>query len=904
MNSSEPSSGADNLASIVTETITSLQEGFLGDLDATDLARLAQMHTHCETLLEVEEDQLSQAGVERKDLVKALHDALQALILGEHPNSDAVIEVIPEAIAELSESGAPRADDLIAQLDPNEAPAGSASKHFQPQFEALNEALSNPPALDDLPALAAVHTLVEQVQQVVGGESELTPIAKLLNQAFSGLILDEIDDPSRVLEGATNAVGRCLEFIADPGTDLSSIQVQLESFLEFDETEASDFDDVGADEAEAEAPVEILAESAQPVEAVEAEPVAPPVEANTSTAAIEVESYQSEPLKVDLDDRENLEGFVEEANEHLATIEDKLLDVEKDPTNADTLNELFRPFHTIKGIAGFLNLRDINCLTHEAETILDMGRKGTLRITNAHVDLILATIDILKVQIGMLAQYMRDPEGDSCPQPPCSDMIVKLRRVAAGEAAESITGTEQSSSAVAEANTPQGSSKDEPPTEAAPSVNAHVGELTIRVDTAKLDALVDTVGELVIAQTMVNLHETVDTSEELRRTVTQVTKIVRDVQEASMAMRMVPVGNTFQKMKRVVRDVSRKAGKNVGLELKGEETELDKNVIQQVSDPLVHMVRNSVDHGIEPPEERRAVGKPEEGTVTLDAYHEGDNVIIEIRDDGRGLDPQKLIKKGVERGLIAPEAQISDQEAFALIMEPGFSTAQKLTDISGRGVGMDVVRRNVEELRGKLEIDSKLGEGSTFRIRLPLTLAIIDGMLVRVGKERMVVPTIMIEQSLRPDPEQIATVQNRGEMLQVRGEFCPLIQVGQHFGYSGRVEPADALVVVSAIGSQKIGLVVDELIGQQQIVIKSLGDRFKTVQGVSGAAILGDGQVGLIVEPAGLLKLYNFENLHEEFPMGIASQSKPIEVEETVEQASNLTPEDSLAEAAVALENE
>jgi two-component system chemotaxis sensor kinase CheA len=367
---------------------------------------------------------------------------------------------------------------------------------------------------------------------------------------------------------------------------------------------------------------------------------------------------------------------------------------------------------------------------------------------------------------------------------------------------------------------------------------------SIRVDTGKLDALVDTVGELVIAQSMVGTSDTVRADPKLLRNVTQVTKIVRDIQETAMAMRMVPIGLTFQKMRRLVRDVAHKAGRKVELVISGEETELDKNVIQQISDPLVHMVRNAVDHGIEPPEVRRQAGKPEEGRIQLNAHHQGDSIVIEVRDDGRGLDRRKLLAKGIERGLVSADDQLTDEQVYALTMQPGFSMAEKVTDISGRGVGMDVVRRNVEQLRGKIEIESQLGQGSAFRVRLPLTLAIIDGMLVRLGRERVVIPTILIQESLRPERKQIMTVQRRGEMLYVRGELYPLIQLGALFGYSGTIDPCAHLVVIVQCELQRIALVVEELIGQQQVVIKTLGERFK------------HGRVGLILEPAGLLTLH------------------------------------------------
>jgi len=377
------------------------------------------------------------------------------------------------------------------------------------------------------------------------------------------------------------------------------------------------------------------------------------------------------------------------------------------------------------------------------------------------------------------------------------------------------------------------------------------------VDTAKLDMLVDAVGELVIAQAMVGLHPKIHEDDKLLRSVSQVNKIVRDVQETAMAMRMVPIGQTFQKMRRVVRDVARKAGKLVDLVLSGEDTELDKNVIQQISDPLVHLVRNAIDHGIETPDVRRQLGKPETGQVHLHAAHEGDSIVIEIRDDGRGLDRDRILAKGLEKGLIRPDEALTDQQLFALILQPGFSTAEKVTDISGRGVGMDVVRRNVEQLRGKIEIQSAKGAGTTITIRLPLTLAIIDGMLVRVGRERMIIPTILIERSLRPTAQQIVSVQGRGQMLQVRGELCPLVQLAALLDYGPPVDPCENLVVIVQTEGRKVALVVSELIGQQQVVIKSLSGQLKGLQGISGAAILGDGRVGLILEPGGVLALHN-----------------------------------------------
>lgn len=568
------------------------------------------------------------------------------------------------------------------------------------------------------------------------------------------------------------------------------------------------------------------------------------------------EAYVSEPLVLDLDEREHLVGFVDEAREHMDAIEAAVLEVERDPADPGRINELFRPIHTIKGIAGFLNLRDINRTAHEVETILDLARRSELTITPVTIDLFFSAIDALKQQIGAIADYLSAPTGQPVPQPEISGLIARLRQAASGQPVSGAAAQRGENKPASPAGAAGAAA---PPVESGSGGEAsrQSADTSIRIDTGKLDQLIDWVGELVIAQTMVNLNRIIHTDESLSRNVTHVAKIVREIQECAMAMRMVPIGPTFQKMKRLVRDVARKAGKDVELVISGEETELDKTVIQQISDPLVHMVRNSVDHGIEPSDERRRVGKPEQGSVWLDAYHQGDSIVIEIRDDGRGLNRAKILSKAVERGLVNPSDQLTDQQVFSLIMEPGFSTAEKITDISGRGVGMDVVRRNVEQLRGKIEIQSEEGKGTTFLIRLPLTLAIIDGMLVRVGSERLIIPTIMIDRSLRPTPEQIHHVQQHGQMLMVRGELYPMIELGPLFGYTEPNDSREKLVVICQCEGQKIGLVVDELIGQQQVVIKTLGERFKHIRGVSGAAILGDGRVGLILEPTGLLRLHN-----------------------------------------------
>jgi two-component system chemotaxis sensor kinase CheA len=312
---------------------------------------------------------------------------------------------------------------------------------------------------------------------------------------------------------------------------------------------------------------------------------------------------------------------------------------------------------------------------------------------------------------------------------------------------------------------------------------------------------------------------------------------------------------TFQKMARLVRDLARKANKEILFETEGEDTELDRNMVEAIADPLVHMVRNAADHGVESPDERVNAGKPRQGKILLRAAHEGGFVTITLTDDGRGLNNQKILAKAVERGLIEPGTQLTDAEIHRLLFMPGFSTADKITDVSGRGVGMDVVRTNVESLRGSVEISSKQGEGSVFSVRLPLTLAIIDGMVIRSGTERFILPIIAITETFRPKAEDITTVQGQTELVMLRGDLIPVCRLGKTFSIEGAgLEITESILVVIESKRHRIALMVDELLGQQQVVIKSLGSMFGRVVGVSGGAILGDGRISLILDVEGLMR--------------------------------------------------
>ncbi|WP_317931045.1 chemotaxis protein CheA [Halioxenophilus sp. WMMB6] len=381
---------------------------------------------------------------------------------------------------------------------------------------------------------------------------------------------------------------------------------------------------------------------------------------------------------------------------------------------------------------------------------------------------------------------------------------------------------------------------------------------SIRVGIDKVDNLINLVGELVITQSMLSeLGNNFDMEklERLANGLEQLKQNTRELQESVMRIRMLPISFTFNRFPRMIRDLSIKTGKQVDLILSGEQTELDKTVMEQIGDPLVHLVRNAVDHGLELPDERLAAGKPETGSIRLNAEHKGGNIVIEITDDGRGLDPEKILNKAREKGIVAADQELSDAEIYELIFEPGFSTAAEVSDLSGRGVGMDVVRRNIKSLGGRIEIESHLGQGSTFRVHLPLTLAILDGQLVRVGREVFVIPLVAIVESLQIKTDLVNRVSGNMVLYRLRDDNVPIIPVYREFNIQAdNTELENALLVVVEGDGCKIGLLVDDLLAQQQVVIKSLESNYKRVDGISGATILGDGSVALILDIPGLIK--------------------------------------------------
>jgi two-component system chemotaxis sensor kinase CheA len=593
--------------------------------------------------------------------------------------------------------------------------------------------------------------------------------------------------------------------------------------------------------------------------------VSPPV-AQPAPVASQRSTAQPAPPPATMDVNEeplvlNMEGnadlireFLDESHEHLQQIELAVLALEENPDDKDNLNSIFRAFHTLKGGSGFLNLTPINKLAHELESLLDLARQGRLAAYGDLIDLILAGADVLKQFVAQIEERMASQNTTDPILLPTRDLVSRVRAAVDGKPSATTTRPAPSSTGGAGAAAPAASGE----TVAAVS-DVHRSVVGfVKVDTIKLDNLIDLVGELVIAQSLVNQDDHVRSiqSQQLARNLAHLNRILNDLQRNAMSLRMVPIRSTFQKMHRLVRDLANKADKQVELRMSGDETELDRNIIEEINDPLVHMIRNSVDHGIERPESRVARGKPSKGTVQLRAFHQGGSVVIEIEDDGNGLDKDRILAKARAQGLVTEGQELTEKEIFDLIFAPGFSTAEKVTDISGRGVGMDVVRRNIDKLRGKIEIRSIPGKGSVFSIFLPLTLAIIDGLIVSVGGERFILPTLSVRESFRPHPGMISTLHERGEMVNVRGKLSPLLRLHEHFDIKPETtDPTQSIVIVVESNAEQRCLMVDRLLGKQEVVIKGLGDTFKQSRTLAGAAILGDGRVGLILDVNALVRL-------------------------------------------------
>jgi two-component system, chemotaxis family, sensor kinase CheA len=531
-------------------------------------------------------------------------------------------------------------------------------------------------------------------------------------------------------------------------------------------------------------------------------------------------------------------SFLQEADQILDESERHFLNLEKQ-MDESSIEEIFRLAHNIKGSASAVGFVELSQFMHEMESFLTKIKKREVKIKTVTVNLLLSCNDRIRKWVAILS---RDFEAKLDKE----DLIQQMQALGTDKYEEFNADHLLSMMDIADVALPVLT------TEVIPQM---IDE-TVRVALPRLEKLMNYVGELVILQTVLNQHKSELRSSLLQKTVSQLNKITKDIQDISMSLRMLPLRQTFQKMHRIVRDTSQELGKEVQFTTTGDDTEIDKTVIEKLGDPLVHLIRNAVDHGIESPEEREKLGKPRHGKIFLKALQSSGKIIIQIGDDGRGLNPEFLRQKAIEKGLLSPDVQLSTKEAQNLIFMPGFSTKAVATDISGRGVGMDVVKTNIETiLRGDITVESEPGQGTHMHISLPLTLAIIEGMVVKMGADKYIVPLFQIHESLRLNNEVVHKTSGLGYLLSLRGEEIPLYRMSQLlFSRDAHPKPIEqSMAIVVRHAGASFAVAVDDIMGQQQVVIKSLGAEMRNMRGFSGGAILGDGKAALILDLINLL---------------------------------------------------
>lgn len=592
-------------------------------------------------------------------------------------------------------------------------------------------------------------------------------------------------------------------------------------------------------------------------------------------------NFRPQPPRLDLSGGADLyTDFISEVSDHLSNAEKSVLILESKPDDKEAINNIFRVFHTIKGAARFLDLKDIQIYAHEAETMLDLVRKGSLHFEGRVVELSLLSIDWIRKLLSLLQEQVANGGTLKTEYPDIAVYLAALKEVIAtkkdcpiGEilVKQGVISDPQLAQAlkIQKEATPDAklgvilvATQSIMPKQIEEALESQRSGIllkaSIRIQLDKLDALMDMVGELVIteAQVMQSPEMLAVKKEHFQRNLLQLDLITRNLQQLVMGMRLVSIGPVFQKIERLVRDLSKAMGKEVEVVLSGEDTEIDKNMAELIVDPLMHMVRNALDHGIEPKEERLRKAKSPVGKVELSAFHKGAYVVIEVKDDGGGLPREKILRKAVERGIIKDGTSLSDDRIFNLIFEPGFSTANIVTEVSGRGVGMDVVKRNVDRLHGKINVFSQEGQGTFFSIYFPITLAIVEGIVVKAGSQQYILPINSVIEFVRAKVSDLSEIYGEKQMYRVYDKVYPLVRLDDLFG---GVEPKENFekqtICILDSDAGRICVAVDELLGQQQVVIKSLGKKLENIRGVSGAAILGDGRVGLILDAGSLIEL-------------------------------------------------
>jgi two-component system, chemotaxis family, sensor kinase CheA len=557
--------------------------------------------------------------------------------------------------------------------------------------------------------------------------------------------------------------------------------------------------------------------------------------------------------------------FFEESREHLDEIEQLLLKLDVENPNIDQLNAVFRAAHSIKGGSATFGFNDMTAVTHVLESILDRLRKKEIALQTAMIDVFLQATDVIKLQLnGHIKGKAAAPALAEDINQRLFALCTDIKAITPLQAPETKTDDDfgffepvATPAATVESVITDNRSKDRRATDRRTD-EASAETNSIRVNIDKVDQLINLVGELVITEAM--LTQSLSTApaallQAISANLAQLERNTRDLQETVMSIRMMPISNLFNRFPRLVRDIATKLNKEVELVMLGDETELDKGLIERIADPLTHLIRNSLDHGIESPKQRVAAGKPAKGKITLSAMHQGGSIVIEVIDDGAGLNRDKIISKAKQRDIALPST-VTDEYLWDIIAEPGFSTADNVTDISGRGVGMDVVNRNIAEMGGEIFIETTQTQGCKISIRLPLTLAILDGMTVSLGENLFVIPLNAITETLQPRLEDLKSVAGEGNMVSLRGEYLPIIALHKTFNIATEViEPTQGMLVIVEAYGKKAALLLDSLVGQQQVVIKSLETNFRKINGISSATILGDGTVALIIDVPSIIKL-------------------------------------------------
>ena len=570
--------------------------------------------------------------------------------------------------------------------------------------------------------------------------------------------------------------------------------------------------------------------------------------------------------------KELINEFIAEADEVLEGLDQFFVKLEESPGDLSLINEIFRAVHSVKGSAGFLGFNRLVDVSHQSENVLNKLRQKEMHVTSETIDIILEAVDVLKTLIREVKENSGEILIDVEPIKRKLSLLLDYSAIVKESCKEEPTAKKEEKAEVRSElpetqnnrseTQPSDTSQPYPETEDKEKSGDHEKDKTLRIDTERLDQVMDLVGELVLSRNRLSkilseIEELYDGDQKIKslfETASNLNLITTDLQLSVMKMRMVPIRKVFNKFPRMVRDIARKADKKVELRIFGEGTEVDKSVIEEIADPLVHIVRNSIDHGIEKSAERIKNGKPEYGTITLGAYQEGNYIVIEISDDGKGIDPVVVEKKARERGLIkSKDTRLSPKEIISFIFEPGFSTAEKITDISGRGVGMDVVKTNLGRINGIIDISSEVGKGTKIHLKIPLTLAIIQVLMVKTNGAIYALPLSSILETVRVTRDCIKSVDGQ-EILNVRDRLIPLVRLNEVLEIDMDRDKKDLVyVVLMAIAEKRIGIIVDELCHQEEVVIKSVGSYFSDIKEISGATITGDGKVGLILDPGSLI---------------------------------------------------